>query len=160
MPAPDIKTVYKFEYYVEPAVRTALLAAGLPGGSVSIARGTGTLATPSTSVSLRMGGVNGHRFAPPTLNYWVFDQYACAVDITLRANRSTDSSHDDYRAIIRACIVNIFANVSGALPYHGFEGAPRELGTNISTDEENNHDLSSISFGTVLGIKPGAWPVA
>jgi hypothetical protein len=161
MPAPDIKTLYKFESSIEPAIQSALVSAGFPSGSVYLARGATTLITPSASVLLRVGGNNGHRFKPPTLSYWVFDQWRCALDIMVRTNRTKDAaalSHDDYRAIVRMVMPDVFSRVNALLTYHAFAEAFMEQSSNTAQDSENNHDITDISFSSVLAIKRDAWP--
>jgi hypothetical protein len=159
MPAPDIKTLYKFESNVEPAVKAALIAAGLPDGNVTIALGSTTLATPSTEVTLRLGANNGHKFPPPTLSYWVFDQWGCVVNVVIRTNRGSNAaSHEDYRATLRMVLPDVFARINAALTYHAFAEPFREQGTSISVDAENDHDISELSFSSVLAIKRDAWP--
>lgn len=163
MPAQDIQTLYLFRSTVEPVIQAALIAAGLPDGKVYVSRSGVTQATPCISVQLQLGANNGHRFNPPTLSYWIFDQWACTVNIELLTNRASDAAqnvHEAYEALIRMSIVDVFARVNPSLDYHAFAEAPRDAGSNYTVDTQNNIDISRLSFNSVLAIKRDAWPSA
>lgn len=164
MPAQDIRTLYKLRFFAEPALASALTSQQLPGlppDSVFISREAEQRATPCVSVAFRLGPVNGHKFNPPTLNYWVFDQWQVNIELELRTNRGTNSEqHDDFEATIRYCLADVFTNVNRLLDYHAFGEPPRDVQVTHAVDSENKHDYTTLSFSTIFAIKRDAWPTA
>lgn len=160
MPAADtILELYKFELHTEQYIRSALVTAGLPDGSVKIAQGSDLIDTPCTTVLLQTQSVNGHKASVDGRTYPVFDQWGVVIQTAIRTNRSLNQlQHDLHRATCRMVFADAFTTINTLLPYHAFANVPAEQGTQLSVDEENRHDISIITFQAVLAIKSDAWP--
>jgi hypothetical protein len=162
MPAAEnILTLYQFEEQVEPYIKTALVTAGLASGAVFVSQSGETLQTPSTSIGLSVGQVMPRKEIVTGHTYPLFSQWNVALRFLTRTNRDANPSlHQTHRAAIRYVMNEIFSLVNALLPHHAFATVPMESGTSIGIDEENNHDVTSMNFTAVLGIKPDAWPEA
>jgi hypothetical protein len=157
MPADLIETLLKFEETIEPQLVAALNTAG--AGNVFAAHSVSEISTPCLSVKLLVGATNGHLFKDPVTGFWMWDQWAVQVVGEVRTNRYANAdSHATYRAKMRLVMLDFKRKINPLLNYHALADLPREDGTSNFVDEENNHDLSQITFSAVLAIKRDAWP--
>lgn len=163
MPAvQDIRTLLKFRTVVEPAMVSALTSTDLPGlppANVYASHSSEVRATPCLSVTLQMGEANGHKFNPPTLTYWVFDQWRAQLNLELRTARGVNADmHEEFEATIRLCLLDIFTRVNANMPYHAFAEPFREVNAVRTMHEASKQDITSFTFGSVLAIRRDAWP--
>lgn len=164
MPAQDIRTLYKFRSQIEPVLVSAITDADLPGlpeDKVFASHGIETFSTPSVIVQLRVGAAQGHMYAPPTLGYYVNDIWQAVVLLEFRTNRGTNADmHEEFEATCRTCFGEVFSRLNTLLEFHAFGEQFRDIGTTYSVDTENKHDVTQITYGSVLAIRSTAWPTA
>lgn len=164
MPVQDIRTLYKFRSQIEPALVAVLTDQQLPGlepNRVFASHSTETISTPYVLVQLRVGAALGHMYAPPTLAYYVPDMWQAVVLLELRTARGVNAAmHEEFEATCRMGFSEIFSRVNTRLDFHAFADQFRDIGSTYAVDAENKHDVTQITFGSVLAIRSTAWPTS
>lgn len=164
MPAQDIRTLYKFRSQIEPALVSVLTDAQLPGlqpNQLFASHSIETFSTPSVIVQLRAGAATGHLYPPPTLNYYVPDMWQAVILLEFRTARGTNAAmHEEFESTCRMGFGEIFSRVNPLLENHAFADQFRDIGTTYAVDSENKHDVTQITYGSVLAIRSTAWPTS
>jgi len=159
MAAPDLETLYKFEYNFESAAVTFLNTA--TGITVNRTVVEDDLQTPRIEVRLDMGDANDPPVtrdggaSPTTIDYRSYNASFSAIVITDNAVGQT-ADHGTYRAQIRVALMRSAANWdSTTLPYYDVKYL-KSTGDNYTTDGDFN--VTEMGFSIIFGIRSDAWP--
>lgn len=119
--------------------------------------------SPAVEVSMTRGRPTGHQQliydVSGSVTRIINDSYEGTLDITIVTDRAiNDTSHSLYTAIARNLIGNKNNFNSGSLmPFH-FVQLIEEQGTSYASDNQNNLDLTKLSFNVVLAAKSELLP--
>lgn len=159
MAAPDLPTLYKFEYNFESAAVTFLNTA--TGITVNRTVVEDVLETPRIEVRLDMGDANDPPVlrdggaSPALVDYRSFNASFSAIVITDNSTGQT-ADHGTYRTKIRVALMRSAANWdSTTLPYYDVKYL-KSSGDNYSTDGDFN--VTEMAFALVFEIRSDAWP--
>jgi hypothetical protein len=156
MPAPDLQTLYKVEDAIEAAWKTVLQAEGLTAFKT---RDDDVLTLPRVDILVALGGATGHRGlrAP---GQFALDAWAGQVTLQVKTKRVSDQpeTHADWVAEVRLA-AQYFEDRLGAsvLPFHALSMV-QESGTERSVGDDDETDISAISFDFIVSIRSNAWP--
>lgn len=156
MPAPDLQTLYKIEDAIETAWQAVLQAESIPAFKT---RDDDLLTLPRVDVAVALGGATGHRGlrAP---GQFALDAWAGQVTLTVKTKRVSDQpdTHADWVAEIRLA-AQYFEDRFGSdvLPYHALSMI-QESGTERSIGDDDETDISNVTFDFIVSIRSNAWP--
>jgi hypothetical protein len=88
-----------------------------------------------------------------------FDAWTAAIEITIATNRSVDADVDNHSMLlgaVRARLTNRYLLANFTHPIIAITDI-RDSGTLDSFVDENDIDISVLSFYTLVNIKPNAW---
>lgn len=159
MAAPDFPTLYDFETQMDGAWTDYLIANGVPAVKQ---RGASVLATPRVEVKFTTGAASGsmHGFAAAEYKPRP-DRFAGTLSLVVATNRSkNDSGHGTSRGTVRGFVADFLrVQTTENLPYLWIFDI-MDSGTSETVDDENNADISTLTFNIKFGIRSDAWPVA
>ena len=161
MPAPDYETIYDYEGAIEKAVKDLLTTNGI---TAYRQRDLDEAATPFVAVQLNVGAATGHMARLPSGDLRP-DQFDGQLRVAITTNRGkNNSNHPTIRAKIRNLLYRAWGTdktlTRTELPYHVIlPQSVLETGTVQSVENDDDHDMSTITFNLGFGIRPDAWPV-
>lgn len=156
MPAPDLQTLYKVEDAIETAWQAVLQAESIPAFKT---RDEDLLTLPRVDVAVSLGGATGHR-GERAPGQFTLDAWAGQVTLTVKTKRVSDQpdTHADWVAEIRLA-AQYFEDRFGSavLPYHALSMI-QESGTERAIGDEDETDISNVTFDFIVSIRTDAWP--
>lgn len=157
MPAPNIETLYKFEDYLEAAVKTNLGT----NGSLTVyrQRDRDSVAAPFCAVQLSGVTAAGNVHVDSSNVGWDSDfnaQLSVAV-VTNRVKEGASSTHAATLGKVRRYLCDTTKWTDAALPYHKVWSVTNS-GSVPQVDEENRLDITTLSFAIKFIIREDAWP--
>ena len=159
MAAPDLETLYKFEFAFESAAVTFLNTA--TGISVFRSVIEDVLDTPRLEVRMDVGDAidppvtRDGGASPTTIDYRAYNALFTVIVITDNAVGQA-ADHGTYRAQIRETLMRSATNWdSSTLPYYDVKYL-KSGGDNYSTDGDFN--VTEMGYSLIFGIRSDAWP--
>lgn len=159
-PAPDLATLFDFEGNIEPALKTLFETnISATGFHVFTTQETDEVTTPRIVLMLKMGtGTEDTHIHMDGVRYQKgFNASLSFGVITKRTGKSNQASHGYIRGRLRELMQSLTFD-SDILPYHHLVKF-WESGTQPQIQDENDYDVSQISFDGFIGIRLGAWPI-
>ena len=158
MSFPNVE-IYQVEKHMEDAIASILFGAC---SNIYKSRQDRDLASSRIELKAILGENVEHRKifprngAPPRE---AFDAWTGAIEITVATNRSDDAMVDNHSVllgVIRSRLTNRYFLDNFSHPIIAITDI-RDSGTLDSFMDENNIDISVLSFYTLVNIKPEAW---
>jgi hypothetical protein len=162
LPAPNVETLLAFEEPLELAF-VSILSTRAGIANVFPSRSTDTAESPWVEVSLVTNDPirkKVHELGPEQAGTVSPDGWTAQLDFKITTQRNTNGSlHKVYIGRIRDWIrlrrVNPIWDVTSYYRISGFEGgACKKL-----SDDDNNLDITIMTYTLVFGIHPDAWPL-
>lgn len=160
--APNWVELEKWEDYFEPAAKAILQANGITS---FITRTDETITLPGVCIELQLGEADRHAGKRTSDGELFLDTYRAQLHFDILTDRATnddqDAANTDSHAQIRAKIRWLMRDVSlwstALLPYHQVtEIMP--AGTSPEVVDEQDRDISRLTFALVVSVRADAWP--
>ena len=156
MAASTLEELYDFEPLLEAGFRDILEDAGVTQ-QITIQRESENLTTPRIGLKVILGAAKEHFCENAVQLNDIWDATLKCMIVTNRT--SNDAQHSTIRAKLRVAFAKWARFDEAGARWDWYEVARMyETGTMPEVSPDQNHDVSTIDFGFVFGIKNSAWP--
>lgn len=158
--APTIDRLYMVEAEVHKAIKTVLEANSIP---CYVPRDKEPVKYPYVSARIQLGSATGHQHIRPFNKRRYFDAWDATIEFQIYTDREVDESpsspiHDEWKAAIRRIMqTDVCEFGRDVLPYHGLVKII-EQGTVPEIDNDQDLDISEITFSATACIRTDVWP--
>ena len=159
MPAANIETLYRFEEYLEAALKTNLTT----NASLTTYRQrdtTANVAAPFAAVQLSGVSADGTQRADSGGTFGWDSDFTGTIEVVVATNRVKEggsSTHTATLGKVRRYVIDPTKWTDAAIPYHKVWSV-MNTGSQPVADEDNRLDMTTLTFKVRFLIREDAWP--